>query len=224
MPNYIDWLAKGLEKPEVDVGKVAAALDKHISVVYKMLDGKRRIHLDEVTKIARAIGEPVPLDGEAVLPTKSFLYRKHVILNNSGHVSAGKFAPVKPAAMDDITVVFRDEEHAKVQHMVFCVSGKLLESNCVSDGDKLFCLDYEGMGGLQAIKEGVPVIVERTRKGKVELAAKLATLLPETAKNNGDAYFHAASQIGVPSSGTKKTTTATVKIIAVARQVIRTFR
>jgi hypothetical protein len=220
MPDYRDWLEKGLNKDGVDVASVAAALGKHHSVVYKLVNGERKFHADELSKIADAIKEPVPLDS---ITPRSFSYRKHIVINNSAIISAGEFSPPKPANPGDLMVVFPDAQYPKARMIAFGVTGNHLEANKICDGDKLFCLDYNGAGGFPALREGVPIVVERTRRRKHEMAIMIASLSHVDGDSSAQIALDVRPLQAEPKNGNSKRSTDAIRVIAVVRSSLRTF-
>lgn len=63
---YREWIARGLEKPGKQKSKLAAALSLDPSAVTRILDGSRKIHLEEIPKITAYLGDLPPSHGEHI--------------------------------------------------------------------------------------------------------------------------------------------------------------
>jgi transcriptional regulator with XRE-family HTH domain len=175
MADLKNWLAKGLTKDGVTAAKVAAALNMHHSAVYKLAKGERRFRPEELPLIAQVIGEPVPYDPES---GASFNNKKVVTIPVEGIVTAGdwirldKAAPLAPYNI----VVPRDEHFPKAQHLAYRVSGSSLKECGVLDGDNVFAIAFDGMGGYEALNEGMIAVVERcSRRNIVERSLRAVT-------------------------------------------------
>lgn len=121
MPDYRAWLANGLKKDGIDVDSVAGALNKHRSVVYKMLQGERKFHANELPTIAEAINEPVPVEDDPV----TLQLKNTFVVSVSDYVADGvlrKTDGTAPKAAGAV-VVFKDDDFPDAVVMGFRVSG-----------------------------------------------------------------------------------------------------
>jgi hypothetical protein len=216
--DYRDWLEKGLNKPGNDVAKVARALGKHHSVVYKLLDGNRKFHIDELPKIASAIDEPIPVHAETILPVRP---RKYVTMKLSGVISAGTFAVPKSAGSADPVVMFRDKQFPKANHMAFGVTGKQLEDQKIFEGDRLHCIDFEAEGVFQNLPDRALIVVERTRNGTRERAIKIAVKSEKDLAGQEKRAINIAKVHRDSGDGIAVRTTGTLRILSVVRMVSR---
>src|SRR4051812_10283742 len=61
MTDYAAWIRDGLKKSGKMQIELADALGIHPSGMAKIMAGKRRIRIEELARISRFIGQPVPL-------------------------------------------------------------------------------------------------------------------------------------------------------------------
>lgn len=101
---YRDWISRGLEKPGRLRKGLADALGLSPSAVTRMLDGTRRVHLEEVPRIASYLGDAPPdIGAELALDEPERPADETVPLR--GYVAAGgsaHFVPMDPSEYDRV--------------------------------------------------------------------------------------------------------------------------
>lgn len=174
-----DWLRKSLKTKNVAQADLArqltARLNRSIdrSAVNKMALGKRGIAADEMLAIADILGVDPPANSGSmttsepvhISPSSEALVEVRIV----GKVEAGAFRQ-----QDDLgdwdgaeTIVdVRDSRFPNARHLCFDVEGdsmNALKPRPILPGDRVFALAYEDIAHEVPLRDGMIVIVERTR-------------------------------------------------------------
>lgn len=172
-----DWLADGLEKSGMSQAELARQLGEALSrsiprsAVNKMVLNNREIAADEMLAIASILGIPAP--GGSSVPDRPELARVHagmIEIPNAGHVEAGAFraAPDFSDVEEEPTLGLPDPKFPWARLVSFSVGGdsmNRLAPRPIFAGDKIICVDFEDLDGRVPLRDGMIVVVERTRDG-----------------------------------------------------------
>jgi transcriptional regulator with XRE-family HTH domain len=161
---YLDWIRAGLKQ----AGKTQVGLAAHLGIAHpqitQLLKGKRNLKIAEIPKIADYLGIDPPK--AEVIPITSGLVAARV----AGVVEAGTFREVdefdqsEPVEM----LVPRDEKFPNARQLLFDVGGDSLNElrpRPILSGDRLVCLAYEDVAHEVELRDGMVVVVQRTRDG-----------------------------------------------------------
>ena len=172
-----DWLAHALahrKMSQAELGRqLTEALSRSIprSAVNKMALGEREISAQELLAIAKILGVPPPTvdaitDEPEITRTKVGL----TAIANAGIVEAGAFraAPDFTDIEEEPTFDLPDPKFPWARQVSFTVAGdsmNKLQPRPILPGDKVICVDFEDLNGRVPLRDGMVVVVERTRDG-----------------------------------------------------------
>ncbi|MFC5423021.1 LexA family protein [Bosea eneae] len=179
-----DWLSKLLRETGVSQAELArqltASLGRSIdrAAVNKMASGQRKIAADEMLAITRLLKKPdesdkiqeperLPLE---IRPSTSPL----VPVRKAGRVEAGAFRAQEDLGDWDeaeTTLDIRDSKFPNARHLSFDVEGdsmNALKPRPILGGDTVSCVAYEDVDTQAPLRDGMVVVVERTRFGGQE--------------------------------------------------------
>lgn len=161
----LQWVVENLNKPGRSQSELARRLGVHPSAINKLVNGKRGLKTAEIPIAADYFGEPAPggdvrqVIGGQLLP---------VVVN--GKVAAGVFREVDDFDQSAPERVWEppDERFPNARRMAFDVEGdsvNALEPRPIFPGDRLICVSFEDVSDQVRVKDGLIVVVERTRDG-----------------------------------------------------------
>ena len=159
---YKKWVIENLERPGMSQTGLAKALGLHPSAINKLVNGKRQLKSHEVAGAAAYFGNDAPQTELAPLDSKWVVARK------VGVVAAGLFREVDEfdqSEPEEMTVP-RDENFPNARQLVFTCEGDSmneLRPRPILPGDTLICTAYEDIAGRVVLRDGMVVIVQRTR-------------------------------------------------------------
>jgi len=161
---YIDWLKAGLEQPGKNQSGLATALGLHPSAVSKILSNKRKLSSAELIPAAAYLGVPPPQS--TVRLTSSETAPMPIV----GKVAAGVFREVDDMDQSEVSWISLppDDQFPHARRMAFDVEGDSMNSlspRPILDGDRAICVAFEDIADQIKIRDGMVVIVERTRDG-----------------------------------------------------------
>lgn len=172
-----DWLDAALKHREMSQAELARqltlALSRSIprSAVNKMVLGEREISGAEMLAIAQILGVPSPRpeavgDEPEITRTKEGL----TAIANAGIVEAGAFrsAPDFIDIEEEPTFDLPDPKFPWARQVSFTVAGdsmNRLQPRQILPGDKVICVDFNDLNGRVPLRDGMTVVVERTRDG-----------------------------------------------------------
>ena len=171
------WLADALKQSGMSQAELARHLSDTLSrsiprsAVNKMALGGRDISGEEMLAIASILGVPAP--GGTAVPERPELTRVHsgmIEIPNAGHVEAGAFraAPDFSDVEEEPTLGLPDPKFPWARLVSFSVGGdsmNRLNPRPILAGDKIICVDFEDLDGRVPLRDGMVVVVERTRDG-----------------------------------------------------------
>ena len=161
---YLDWIREGLKQP----GKTQTGLAAHMGVAHpqvtQLLKGRRQLKVYELAKIAEYLGTSLETP-EVRLYTGPM--RTAPI---AGTVEAGTFREVDEfdQSEPEQVQVAPDVKFPHARQVVFNVSGDSmndLKPRPILAGDRLVCVAYEDVAGQVALRDGMVVVLQRTRDG-----------------------------------------------------------
>lgn len=161
----LQWVVENLNKPGRSQSELARRLGVHPSAINKLVNGKRGLKTSEIPIAADYFGEPPPgsdvrqVVGGQLLP---------VVVN--GKVAAGVFREVDDFDQSAPERVWEapDERFPHARRMAFDVEGdsmNALEPRPIMPGDRLICVAFEDVANQVRVRDGLVVVVERTRDG-----------------------------------------------------------
>lgn len=161
---YIEWLKRGLEQPGKTQTGLAKVLGLHPSAISKILGNKRKLSSAELVPAAEYLGTPPPQSTARLTPSEV------APLPVVGRVAAGVFREVDD--MDQSAVQWislpPDDQFPNARRMAFDVEGDSMNNLAprpILDGDRAVCLAFEDIAEQVRIRDGMVVVVERTRDG-----------------------------------------------------------
>lgn len=166
------WLSEQLERKGVSQSALARALGLHPTMINKVINGRRRLTVEEMTAAARFLEAPPPIDTgssqDAAASTPQNAYRSKIPV--LGTVAAGIWREVDDETFDPIPIppdpgLPPDALYGLIVH------GTSI-NRIAEEGDIVVCLDHAKVGF--DISEGDLVVVERRRhqEGLREVTAK----------------------------------------------------
>lgn len=163
--TYVAWVRDGLQKS----GKTQKGLAEHLGIAHpqitQLLKGRRNIKVTEIPKIAEYLGVEPPQQTE-VAPSSA----RWIVARKAGTVAAGLFREVDEfdqSEPEDIMVP-RDEQFPQARQITFDVEGdsmNALQPRPILPGDTIVCTAYEDIAHRAVMRDGMVVVVERTRNG-----------------------------------------------------------
>lgn len=163
---YISFIRDGLAK----AGKNQTGLARHLgldpSAISKVLGGKRKLSTSELTQAAEYLEQQLPGSAPEVSANKSGITLARV----AGKVEAGSFREVDDfdqSEPDDLPVP-ADPIFPNARLLLFDVEGdsmNSLEPVPILPGSRVTAVAYEDIADRYPIRDGMIVVVERTRDG-----------------------------------------------------------
>ncbi|MDQ0132633.1 transcriptional regulator with XRE-family HTH domain [Neorhizobium galegae] len=161
---YLDWIREGLKAP----GMTQTGLAKHLGIAHpqitQLLKGKRNLKVHEIPRIAEYLGtEPPNVEARPVT-------EKLVPVRKAGLVEAGTFREVDEfdqSEPDEISIE-PDKKYPNARRMFFEVLGDSmndLRPSPIFPGAKCICVAYEDIAHQVDLRDGMVVVVQRTRDG-----------------------------------------------------------
>ncbi len=166
--QYRDWLAANLER----TGKSQSDLARHLGIepgkVNKVLHGTRKLQLHEYEQARVFFG----IEDDEDRPNVDLIIRsKFLSAPVVGKVEAGAFREVDELEDDSERleiVVPADDKFPSARVTVFDVVGdsmNALAPRPILEGDRVVCVAYEDVGRSLPLRDGMVVVVERSRDG-----------------------------------------------------------
>lgn len=179
-----EWLSNLLQETGVSQAELArqltAALGRSIdrAAVNKMANGQRKIAADEMLAITRLLKKPDESQAASkpesltleLRPSKAVL----VPVRKAGRVEAGAFRAQEDLGDWDeaeTTLDIRDSRFPNARHLSFDVEGdsmNALKPRPILSGDVVSCVAYEDVDTEAPLRDGMVVVVERSRYGGQE--------------------------------------------------------
>lgn len=161
---YKKWVIDNLAKPGKSQTGLANALGLHPSAINKVVSGKRQLKTHEVAGAVAYFGEEPP--AREVTEVMSGLVAGRV----AGVVEAGTFREVDEFDQSEPVEILlpRDEKFPNARQLVFDVGGDSLNElrpRPILSGDRLISLAYEDIAHEVQLRDGMVVVVQRTRDG-----------------------------------------------------------
>lgn len=161
---YQQWVRDGLDA----TGKSQSALARHLGVapsaINRIVNGTRAVDTAEIAPIAAFLGAPPPnveikASGVDLVPAKL-----------AGKVAAGLFRETDDINQDEPDPVFvpADARFPNARLLMFDVEGDSmneLRPRAILDGDRILCVAYEDVAAELPLRDGMTVVVQRTRDG-----------------------------------------------------------
>src|SRR5690606_21962273 len=141
------------------------------SAVNKMALGGREISGDEMLAIAGILGiAPPGANAAQERPELTQIKGGMIEIPNAGRVEAGTFrsAPDFADIEEEPTLGLPDPKFPWARLVSFSVGGdsmNKLAPRPILSGDKIICVDFEDLDGRVPLRDGMVVVVERTRDG-----------------------------------------------------------
>ncbi len=158
------WAIENMKKPGRSQSELARRLGVHPSAINKLVNGKRGLKTHEVPIAAEYFGEAPPetelrMIDERVGP---------VIVN--GKTAAGVFRVVDDFDQSAPEKIWEavDPQFPHARRMAFDVEGDSmnnLKPRPIMEGDRLICVAFEDVAHQVRVRDGLVVVVERTREG-----------------------------------------------------------
>ncbi|TRC78573.1 peptidase S24 [Mesorhizobium sp. WSM4310] len=160
--RYRDWVVENLAKPGKSQTGLANALGVHPSAMNKLVAGKRQLKTAEVARAAAYFGVVAP-DVE-IRPVVGGLVPVPV----AGRAEAGMFREVDDLDQSEpVTLSLPpDSQFPNARQFAVDVSGDSmndLKPRPILPGDRAICVSYEDVAHLVPLRDGMTVVVERTR-------------------------------------------------------------
>jgi transcriptional regulator with XRE-family HTH domain len=165
--TYLDWIRQGLKQS----GKTQSGLAAHLGVAHPqismLMQGKRDLKLQDIPRIAEYLGTEPPTI--PFRPTVS-LAKPTVPVRRAGIVEAGAFREVDEFDQSEPEEIYVeiDKKYPDARRMYFEVLGDSmndLRPMPILPGAKCICLAYEDVAHRTELRDGMVVVVQRTRDG-----------------------------------------------------------
>lgn len=161
----LQWVVTNLAKPGRSQSELARRLGLHPSAINKLVNGKRGLKSSEIPIAAEYFEEDPPAGDVRAAPSVGLLPIKV-----NGKLAAGVFREVDDFDQSDAERVYElpDERFPNARRMAFDVEGdsmNALEPRPIMSGDRLICVSFEDVASQIRVKDGMVVVVERTRDG-----------------------------------------------------------
>lgn len=170
--ELINWVAKGLAKPNKSKGGLAQAMGKVGSTVTKILKGDRVIRIDEIPVIAAYLEEPAPaLPGIDVRPRPEVVHVSEgrlLPVTVAGPVQAGAFIPIDEFDQSEPETFYEpaDPDFPRARRTAFDVIGdsmNRLEPTPILPGSRVIAVNYDDIG--IPLRDNMVVVVQQERDG-----------------------------------------------------------
>lgn len=161
----LQWVIENLAKPGRSQSELARRLGVHPSAINKLVNGKRGLKSSEIPIAAEYFEEDPPAGDVRAAPSVGLLPIKV-----NGKLAAGVFREVDDFDQSEAERVYEppDERFPNARRMAFDVEGdsmNALEPRPIMSGDRLICVSFEDVASQVRVKDGLVVVVERTRDG-----------------------------------------------------------
>lgn len=161
---YIEWLRVGLQQPGKSQTGLAKALGLHPSAISKVLANKRKLTSAELGPTADYLGKQPPDSDIRLTPSDL------APLPVAGRVAAGVFLEVDDLDQSEVKWLSLppDPQFPHARRMAFDVEGDSMNNlrpRPILDGDRAVCLAFEDIADQIKIRNGMVVVVQRTRDG-----------------------------------------------------------
>lgn len=161
----LTWAIENLKKPGRSQSELARRLGVHPSAINKLVNGKRGLKTHEVPIAADYFGEEPPT---SELRQVIGVQLSPVLLN--GKTAAGVFREVDDFDQSRPERIWEapDERFPHARRMAFDVEGDSmndLKPRPIMEGDRLICVAFEDVAHEVRVRDGLVVVVERTRDG-----------------------------------------------------------
>lgn len=233
-----EWLKnalsdKGFGQAELS-RKLTSRLGRSIdrAAVNKMALGKRAIAADEMLAIAELLGVEPPAPGgtDTFSADVSAASQRLIPVKIAGKVEAGAFRSQEDLGDWDEAETFlevRDSRFPHARHLGFAVEGdsmNALKPRPILPGDRLMALAFEDIGDRMPLRDGMVVVVERSRFDGMERewSVKQIELYEDRIEFHPRSTNPRHRKIVVPRDGAADDGIK-VEIIAVVRRVSNEF-
>lgn len=161
----LEWAIENLKKPGRSQSELARRLGVHPSAINKLVNGKRGLKTNEIPIAADYFGEEPPAGD-----VRQVIGGQLVPVIKNGKVAAGVFREVDDFDQSEPERLWEppDERFPNARRMAFDVEGdsvNALEPRPIMPGDTLICVSFEDVADQVRVKDGLVVVVERTRDG-----------------------------------------------------------
>lgn len=161
----LQWVVENLKKPGRSQSELARRLGVHPSAINKLVNGKRGLKSSEIPIAADYFGEEAPAhEVRTAAPTQLL----PVVVN--GKLAAGVFREVDDFDQSEPERIWEppDEMFPNARRMAWDVDGDSmndLKPRPIMPGDRLIGVAFEDVAHQVRVKDGLIVVVERTRDG-----------------------------------------------------------
>jgi phage repressor protein C with HTH and peptisase S24 domain len=161
----LQWVVENLKKPGRSQSELARRLGVHPSAINKLVNGKRGLKSSEIPIAAEYFGEEAPSAEVRLAPAAQLLP-----ITVNGKLAAGVFREVDDFDQSAPERIWEppDEKFPNARRMAFDVEGdsmNALEPRPIMPGDRLICVAFEDVANQVRVRDGLVVVVERTRDG-----------------------------------------------------------
>jgi phage repressor protein C with HTH and peptisase S24 domain len=161
----LTWVIENLKKPGRSQSELARRLSVHPSAINKLVNGKRGLKSHEIPIASEYFGEEAPAGDVRQVFTPQLM---PVLVN--GKLAAGVFREVDDFDQSEPERVWEppDERFPNARRMAFDVEGDSmndLKPRPIMGGDRLICVSFEDVADQVRVRDGMIVVVERTRDG-----------------------------------------------------------
>lgn len=166
------------EERKLTLEQLSEMVGLSVSYVSRLEKGGRNLSVKHIDAFARAFGVPreriLTASGEAHPPSSELRpvdLGELVPVKIAGKVKAGEFIAIEDLGDWDEPEEFldtRDPRFPHARHLGFEVEGdsmNALKPRPIQDGDRLSALAYEDIADRYPLRDGMIVVVERTRHG-----------------------------------------------------------
>lgn len=173
-----DWLNDGLAIAGMSQAELARRLTEKLgrsyprTTVNKMTQGLREIAGEELIAIAHILGLPMPgAEGSSAEPPELIPASERLVpIYDAGVVEAGAFraAPDFEDIEAEPLLEAPDPKYPHARQVSWRVAGdsmNRLEPRPILAGDRIVCIDFEDLDNQVPLRDGMIVVVERTRDG-----------------------------------------------------------
>ncbi|MDF2369412.1 MAG: XRE family transcriptional regulator [Rhizobiaceae bacterium] len=165
---YKNWLVENLNRPGFSQTGLATALGLHPSAINKVVKGKRLLKSQEIADAASYFGVALPSIGAAA--GDGLFQDKLVGVIIAGQAEAGAFREVDDLNQSEPEMLSLppDIDFPNARQFAVTVSGdsmNQLKPRPILSGDRVVCLAFEDIEKNISLRDGMVVLVERTRDG-----------------------------------------------------------
>jgi transcriptional regulator with XRE-family HTH domain len=168
--ELINWIKAGLKKPGKQKNELARAIGRSPSTVTDIMNGKRRIAIEEIPQIAAYLDEAPPaMPGiemrprpEVALAAEGRLFPVSV----AGPVQAGSFIPIDEFDQSEPEIFYEpaDPDFPRARRTAFDVIGdsmNRLAPTPILPGSRVIGVNYEDIG--IPLRDNMVVVVQQER-------------------------------------------------------------